>query len=358
MFWPILAILFVVPLVALYFVVIRSVDRYAPEPWWLLYLCLVWGAVGAVIPSVAGGVLGQEALATTFDSLEAEKAAELVENTTATFVAPMVEEPSKAFGLLLIYFFSRRRVHETHGPLSGVVYGGIIGLGFTLTEDILYIVGAAQEFGGKGFFGMYFVRTMLLGLGHATFTALAGLGFGLFVTTKGSWRWAMPFAGLGLAMLLHGGRNLFSSFLILEGAGLWLALMLHAMVVVLFFILLLWLGFRDRARVKAGLEGVVGSLITQAEYNRILSPWMLLPGWNLMNLTGLPGGYRLVREKQLNCFRLAFIRNRVRNERNNPDTPPVLDPVENEAIAAIEIANQRGVMLAPSPMTQGPPVMS
>ncbi len=45
-----LAILFVVPLVALYFVVIRSVDRYMPEPWWLLFLCLVWGAVGAVIP--------------------------------------------------------------------------------------------------------------------------------------------------------------------------------------------------------------------------------------------------------------------------------------------------------------------
>ena len=85
---------------------------------------------------------------------------------------------------------------------------------------------------------------------------------------------------------------------------------------------------------------------------------MLLPGWNLMNLTGLPGGYRLVREKQLNCFRLAFIRNRVRNERNNPDTPPVLDPVENEAIAAIETANQRGVMLTPRPMTEGPPVMS
>ena len=95
MFWPILAILFVVPLVALYFVVIRSVDRYAPEPWWLLYLCLVWGAVGAVIPSIAGGLLGQEALATTFNALDTQKTAELVENTTATFIAPLIEEPFK-----------------------------------------------------------------------------------------------------------------------------------------------------------------------------------------------------------------------------------------------------------------------
>ena len=123
MFWLILAILFVVPLVALYFVVIRSVDRYMPEPWWLLFLCLVWGSVGAVIPSVVGGLLGQEALAATLNPQQTEEGAVLVENTAATFIAPLVEEPAKAIGLLAIYFFSRRRVHETHGPLSGMVYG-------------------------------------------------------------------------------------------------------------------------------------------------------------------------------------------------------------------------------------------
>ena len=129
-------------------------------------------------------------------------------------------------------------------------------------------------------------------------------------------------------------------------------------MVVLFFSLLVWLGFRDRSRVKNGLDGMVGGLITQAEYDRIINPWMLLPGWNLINLAGLPGGYFAVREKQLNCFRLAFIRNRTRNERNNPDVPPVLDLVEEEAIAAIKKANQQGVLLAPEPMAGGPPVMS
>ena len=62
MIWIPLAVLFVVPLVVFYFIIIRSVDRYAPEPWWLLFLCLIWGSVGAVVPSVVGGVLGQEAL--------------------------------------------------------------------------------------------------------------------------------------------------------------------------------------------------------------------------------------------------------------------------------------------------------
>ena len=131
-----MAVLFVVPLVALYFVVIRSVDRYMPEPWWLLFLCLAWGAVGAVVPSVVGGLLGQEALASALNPQHTEQGVKLVENTAATFLAPLVEEPAKALGLLAIYAFSRRRVHETHGPLSGMVYGGIIGLGFTFTEDI------------------------------------------------------------------------------------------------------------------------------------------------------------------------------------------------------------------------------
>ena len=353
-----MAILFVVPLVALYFVVIRSVDRYMPEPWWLLFLCLIWGAVGAVIPSLAGGLLGQEALAAALNPLDTKQGSVLVENTAATFLAPLVEEPAKAFGLLAIYFFSRRRVHETHGPLSGMVYGGIIGLGFTFTEDLLYIVGAAEKFGGAGFFGVYFLRTLLLGLGHATFTAFTGLGFGLFVTSRSGWRWLWPVSGLLLAMMAHGGRNLFSSFLAQEGMGLLFALLLHGLVVLLFFFLLVWLGLRDRARVKAGLEEMVGSLITQEEYKQIISPWMLLPGWNLINLAGLPGGYSAVRDKQLNCFRLAFIRNRACNERNNPDVPPVLDSVEEEAIAAIRQANQQGVLLAPEPMTDGPPVMS
>ena len=115
--------------------------------------------------------------------------------------------------------FARRRVHETHGALSGVVLGGTIGLGFTLTEDILYIVGAAEKAGGAGFIGVFFIRTIMLGMGHATFTAFTGLGFGLFATMTSGWRWAMPWLGLGAAMIAHAGRNLFSSFLTLDGFG-------------------------------------------------------------------------------------------------------------------------------------------
>ena len=358
MIWIPLAVLFVVPLVVFYFIIIRSVDRYAPEPWWLLFLCLSWGAVGAVVPAVVGGFLGQEALNKRFNASDTERGAEIVENASATFVAPLVEEPAKALGLLAIYLFSRRRVHETHGPLSGVVYGGIIGLGFTLTEDIMYIISAANEAGGAGFIGVFFVRTILLGFGHATFTALTGLGFGLFIIMQSDWRWLMPPLGLIGGMLIHAGRNFFGSYIMMEGVGVLLILLLHALVIAVFFGLLIWLGFRDRKRVIDGLQGLVGTLISREEYDRIINPWMLLPGWNVFNLTGLPGGYFAVRKKQLNLFSLAFIRNRVRYERNRADKPPRIDPVESEAIAAIQLANQQGVCLAPPPIDKQPHVLS
>ena len=357
MLWVLLAILFVVPLVLFYLLAIRSVDRFAPAPWWLLFLCLMWGAVGAVVPSVAASMFGQEALDWAFDADLSERGAELSENIGATVMAPLVEEPAKALGLLVIYAFARRRVHETHGPLSGVVLGGTIGLGFTLTEDILYIVGAAEEAGGAGFIGVFFIRTIMLGMGHATFTAFTGLGFGLFATMTSGWRWVMPWLGLGAAMIAHAGRNLFSSFLTMDGFGVVMVLLLHALVMLMFFGLLIGMAYRDRNRVRAGLRGVVGVLITKAEYECIISSWMLLPGWNFIQLMGLPGGYREAREKQLNCFRLAFIRNRARNEHAEGHAPPVLDPVENEAITAIQSANARGVMLARPDITAGPPVM-
>ena len=345
MIWIPLAILFVIPAMMIYFIIIRSVDRYAPEPLWVLFLCLVWGAVGAVIISMVGDGLGQ-----WFISLALQRPMddETVFAAAATFVAPPVEEFAKALGLLAVYVFARRRVHETHGPLDGVVYGGIIGLGFSLSEDIIYIIGAGNESGGAGFLGLYFFRTILLGFGHATFTALTGLGFGLFVIMKSGWRWLMPLLGLAGGMLLHFGRNLFASFLMGEGIGLVFVLLLHALVMAFFFGLLIWLGLGDRKRVINGLQGLVGVLISREEYNRIISPWMLLPGWNVFRLTGLPGGYWAVRKKQLNLFKLAFIRNRVRHEREEGDGPPHIDPVEAEATAAIQQANDEGVRLAPN----------
>lgn len=354
MIWIVPTIVLVVPLVAVYFLLIRSMDRYHPAPWWVLVLCLVWGAVGAVGLSVVGDLLGQGAISF---AMELDFDDEQVFNASATFVAPLVEEPAKALGLLFIYLISRKRGHESLGPLRGAVFGGIIGLGFTLTEDILYIIQGANKSGGAGFVQIFFLRTVMLGLGHATFTAMTGLGFGLFATMKSRWRWAMPLAGMTLGMLLHFGRNLFGSYLVMEGLGVFLIVLLNAAVVLALFGLLVWLGWLDRQRIIEGLQGVTGVLITPAEYAAATSGWMLLPGWNLFNLIGLPGGFRAARCKQAHLFELAFLRQRARHAPAPiPNQPPTLDSEIDSLIAELHTANQQGTRLALETMNP-PPVI-
>ena len=352
MVWIPLALLLVVPLVVVYFIIIRAMDRYSPAPWWQLIVCILWGAVGAALLSVGLDLAGQWLIAQMMDR---PMDSEPVIHATATFVAPPVEEAAKALGLLAIYLFSKRRVPESHGPLSGVVYGGIIGLGFTLTEDVIYIAQMSNAQGAGAGAALFFVRTILLGFGHASFTAFVGLGFGLWAVMSSGWRWVMPLAGLAVGMAFHAGRNLFASYLILKGAGLLVVLLLQLLMFGILVGLLVWLARRDRQQVMAGLQGLIGTLITRAEYDRITSPWMLMPGWTLFTLTGLPGGYQAAREKQTHLYQLAFIRQRS----ISANGPPVVDPLEAEAIAAIQLANARGVRLAPEPVApmMQPPVM-
>ena len=54
MIWIVPAIVLVVPLVGLYFQLVRWLDRYHPAPGWRLGLCLAWGALGALRLSVVG----------------------------------------------------------------------------------------------------------------------------------------------------------------------------------------------------------------------------------------------------------------------------------------------------------------
>jgi len=347
MVWIPLALLLVVPLVVVYFIIIRSMDRYSPAPWWQLIVCILWGAVGAALLSVGLDLAGQWMIAQMMDR---PMDSAPVMHATATFVAPPVEETAKALGLLAIYLFTKRRLPETHGPLSGMVYGGIIGLGFTLTEDVIYIVKMSNAQGAGAGAALFFLRTILLGFGHASFTAFVGLGFGLWAVTTSGWRWVMPLAGLMVGMAFHAGRNLFASYWMLGGVGLLVVLLLQLLMFGILVGLLVWLARRDRLQVMTGLQGLIGNLLTRAEYDRITSPWMLMPGWTMFTLTGLPGGYRAVREKQSYLYQLAFIRQRAAAGQGSPG----MDPLEAEAIAAIQLANARGVLLA---RETGPPMM-
>jgi RsiW-degrading membrane proteinase PrsW (M82 family) len=182
--------------VPFYLALALSVDRYEKEPLWMLGLAFLWGATGAVfiafilnsINSAFFGAIGGSGAAAFGGSV---------------ISAPVVEETAKALALLAFFVWKK---DEFDGVLDGVVYAGMVGLGFAMTENVSYY-GQALVHGSL--LGTMFVRGVLAPFSHPLFTAMTGVGLGIArETTKRPLKLLAPLAGLCLAMGLHGTWNL------------------------------------------------------------------------------------------------------------------------------------------------------
>lgn len=184
-------------------------DRLRPEPPRLLLVALLWGA-----------------LAATYISLELNSwlAKEIGDRYGATarsavFVAPWVEETTKAAVVFLLVWWRR---HDFNSVLAGVVYAGLTGIGFAFTENIVYYGQLFQRVrdyeGGQGV-ALRAVEHLFLWRGvaapfvHPMFTMLTGVGIGLAVRHRHlGVRIVAPVAGFCSAVLLHMGYNAAASF--------------------------------------------------------------------------------------------------------------------------------------------------
>lgn len=192
------SIILMILVMFIYGYVIYWVDRYEKEPFWLLAISFLWGGVvaiiGAVIVSLVAGVvfLGSANLESPY---------------MAVFIAPPVEEFMKGSWLILLYLAFKVWGSEFDGPVDGLVYGGIVGLGFAITEDFLYITSAAIKGGDVGAVSISILR-LLSGFAHPFYTSMTGLGFGLAAIVK---KWYLkiffPIAGFIMAMLFHSIHN-------------------------------------------------------------------------------------------------------------------------------------------------------
>ncbi len=325
--------------VFVYGLLIKGVDRYEPEPLWLLTVCFFWGALGATFFSLIFNTLGGAVISSAVDVRSAQDA-QLAGGLTASFVAPLVEESFKGGFLLVVWTASALWLRDLDGPLDGAIYGGVIGLGFTLTEDVLYIMRATEQGGACGFGCVFLLRTIGGGLGHATFTAMTGLGVGIACETRSVLlKIIAPIGGWTAAVGLHFLHNFLVSFF--GGAGVVLKFAVFLTFAVLFFVLLYILAFRDRAIVMRGLADEVGQLLHPKEFKLTTSGKMLLPLWNALALKDSPQGYGTARKKQLLLADLAFLKHRVRRGDESPAIQRKLGEIRNE-LASL---NQAGVFI-------------
>jgi RsiW-degrading membrane proteinase PrsW (M82 family) len=160
-----LALLPVPLLVAL----ILYLDRLEPEPRALLAAIFGAGAGVAVITALLGRALGTGAITTP--ELEPHASVTTAVSVGAAIGGALVAETLS--GLVLMALLASRRT-EIDGVEDGVVYGSMVGLGFTLVANVYaYAVawnsgaGAiAEEFARRGIFGPVF---------QALFTSVIGL---------------------------------------------------------------------------------------------------------------------------------------------------------------------------------------
>ncbi|HLA64109.1 MAG TPA: PrsW family intramembrane metalloprotease, partial [Rhodothermales bacterium] len=165
---------------------------------------------------------------------------------TAVFVAPVVEESLKGAALLALVL---RRRDEFDGPVDGIVYGALVGLGFAMTENALYYVEAFVAGGAGGATGLFLIRGLFAGFGHPLYTSMTGIGLGLALAGKrGPRRIILPVVGLLTGITLHFLWNLSATAAENTNGGsivaVYFGLMLPALIA--------WLIFATRARRREG----------------------------------------------------------------------------------------------------------
>jgi protease PrsW len=276
-------------------------DRYEPEPVPLLVMAFGWGALVATAAALVLQLADRSILRTP-------------DTWTGVIVAPITEEGAKGLFVVLL-LVTRRRVID--GVLDGIVYAGLVGVGFAFSENILYLGGAymgghAMGPGGLGSATTLFVvRGVFSPFAHPLFTSLTGIGVGIAVVTRRrAVRFLAPLLGYVGAVIAHGSWNASASF---NGGRLFVLTYLFAMVPA--FLLLAGFAIWARGREGRMLTRSLSDCARRGLIDPAEVPWLVrLPARRasrrLARAHGGPMADRVMREYQQQAVELGFLHDR------------------------------------------------
>lgn len=171
--------------------VLLWVDRLEAEPARIMWFAFLWGA----LVSTAGALILNELGMAFFAGLEVDPSF-----AGPVLVAPIVEEGLKCLGVLVIFLVARR---EFNGIVDGIVYAGMVAVGFAFIENIIYLGGAFNVLGTPGLLGLFLLRCLVSPFAHPMFTICFGIALGM-ITYRRRLRFAfVPVLGYVAAVFLH-----------------------------------------------------------------------------------------------------------------------------------------------------------
>jgi len=288
--------------VPIYVTLLLWIDRYESEPLWMLATAFFWGALVAVFIAFILNTANEIIVAAATNN------AHIGEKFAAVISAPIVEESAKASILLVLFFW---KTDEFDDIVDGIVYAGMVGLGFAMTENVLYYGKAVQ--GGPGSLTVIFIlRGMAAPFSHPLFTSMTGIGLGWARQSENGFvKITAPVAGFMLAILMHatwngsatygGAIGFFVSYFLIMGPAFIVTLM------VIFFSLR-----REGRIVRQFLyPDYQKGLFESQEYERLCSiHGRMGMSWNALTTRGFSAWRARMRCNQL-ASELAFHRSRV-----------------------------------------------
>ncbi len=182
-----------------YLIFIWKLDKYEREPFGKVLRHFVWGAFGAVLFSIILSTF----LNSTFQMLNnSERFTSFI---AAVIVAPISEELVKS-----AYLFRSYKKDFFDNITDGLVYGGAIGLGFGMTENLMYFTSYDETF--TQWIIIVISRSIFSAVMHAIATATVGAFLAKAKFTLTSLRFIYPIIGLLFAMFFHAAWNFSLTF--------------------------------------------------------------------------------------------------------------------------------------------------
>ncbi len=299
-------------------------DRNEPEPRSYLITGFAWGAVAAttlgVVFTLAGSRLTGSGMA-----------------ETGYLWAPLAEEFAKGLFLLGVFWLRRRHLG---GIVDGIVYAGMVGIGFAFTENILYYVTAYTDVGTGTVGGiqattaLFVARGVISPLAHPLFTSLTGIGFGIAVGRRGTLgRVLPPLLGYAAAATLHGTWN---AAAMLGGPGAFVAIYLVGMLPAL--LLVLFLALWQRRREVRVLRRALADCARLGWLHPAEIPWLALPRYRqaaavYADRVAGQDGARAFTEYRHAMAEMGFLHDRVMRGPAPPDAGPRMAEIRQRAAA-------------------------
>ena len=312
---------------AIYSMLLWWLDRYEKEPLALLAAAFLWGALPAIALALVFEVVLSVPLAHLAPGWDAE----------AWGLAPVVEEPIKGLALIGLFLFARG---EFDGPLDGIVYGAVVGFGFSMTENMLYFVQYASDLGV-----LFWVRGVFFGLNHAFFTSMTGLALGAVRYARGRWLSALALGGgLALAILFHALHNFAVRY---ELAGLFFSWLIQSggVIVVLAVAVLAWRHERRWMEQELGDE-VQAGVLSASEYEEVTASLKRARSQMRALVNGGWTRYRQVRRLHHLATELAFCKSQLRIA-DRYSTCDERDRLRREILALRAALGHQGAAKAP-----------